>query len=105
MKLTSDTEQTLEDFDRVDISPEGTIVATDGKSRGLYQKFRVRREDGRDEVGEKHFGCEYFVLDLTHNPFAMAALFAYAKECESEFPQLAADIRMKLVSIGEDEEE
>lgn len=78
---------------------------TDKKDRGLYQKFHVQREDGRDQKGETHFGCDYFVLDLTHDPFAMAALFAYAKECESEFPQLAADIRMKLVSVEGDEEE
>ncbi|KKM21830.1 hypothetical protein LCGC14_1631450 [marine sediment metagenome] len=28
--------------------------------RGLYEKFAVRRTDGRDQPGERHDGCEYF---------------------------------------------
>ena len=45
----------------------------------------------------KHYfrngNCEYFVLDVTHDPIAPAALKAYADEVEATHPQLAADIR------------
>lgn len=65
------------------------------KTRGLYGKFFVDRTDGRSALGEKHYGCEYFVLDLTHDKHAMAALRAYADSCEDENPLLAADLRAK----------
>lgn len=70
-------------------------------SRGLYGKFYVRRVDGRDTVGEKHADCEYFVLDMTHDPHAAAALRAYADSCEAEFPALARDLRTKAASNGQ----
>lgn len=63
------------------------------KTRGLYNKFRVDRTDGSSEPGGKHHQCEYFVLDLTHDKYAMAALRAYASACENEYPLLAADLR------------
>lgn len=44
----------------------------------------------------KHYGCEYFVLDLAHDKFAAPALEAYADACEKEYPLLAADIRSKI---------
>jgi len=66
------------------------------KNRGLYGKFEVRRTDGSSEPGGKHHGCEYFVLDITHDPFAVAALAAYANACEADYPLLAADLRAKL---------
>jgi hypothetical protein len=59
---------------------------------GLYEKYTVRRTDGRSNEGEKHHRCRYFVLDLTHDPFASPALEAYAKACRGEFPQLADDL-------------
>jgi hypothetical protein len=62
---------------------------------GLYHKYMVRRRDGRSARGEKHDGCEYFVLDLTHDKFAAPAVLAYAEACESEYPALAADLRAK----------
>ena len=43
------------------------------RDRGLYEKFTVRRTDGSDAVGFKHRGCEYFVLDLTHDKYAVPA--------------------------------
>jgi len=61
------------------------------KNRGLYKKFKVERTDG-DPKG-KHAQCNYFVLDVVHDPFAIPALRAYAKACEGEYPQLAADLR------------
>jgi hypothetical protein len=65
----------------------------DKHSVGLYNKFIVRRTDGKDAPGQKHDGCYYFVLDTTHDPHAKAALRAYADSCESEYPLLAADVR------------
>jgi hypothetical protein len=63
---------------------------------GLYNKFFVERTDGTGAPGGKHHGCEYFVLDLTHDKFAKAALAAYANACRSEYPLLAADLRKKV---------
>ena len=66
------------------------------KTRGLYDKFTVFRNDGTSEPGGKHCGCEYFVLDLTHDKHAKAALKAYAKSCAEELPLLAQDLQRKL---------
>ncbi|KKM87223.1 hypothetical protein LCGC14_1271110 [marine sediment metagenome] len=66
---------------------------SDNKKRGLYAKYRpVERTDGRSAPGEKHHGCEYFVLDLTHDPHALPAIQAYANSCGADYPQLAVDI-------------
>ena len=64
--------------------------------RGLYGKFVVLRRDGRSERGEKHYGCDYFVLDITHDPFAVPAIKAYAKACRTTYPVLARDLEKKL---------
>jgi hypothetical protein len=70
-------------------------------TRGLYDKFTIRRTDGADLiVGGKHWECEYFVLDRTHDKFARAALLAYADACAAEYPLLAADLRRDL-TVGE----
>jgi hypothetical protein len=69
----------------------GRLVNSDG----LYQKYIVRRIDGRDAPGEKHDGCRYYVLDLDHDQHAIAAARAYADSCEAEFPFLARDLRME----------
>ena len=63
---------------------------------GLYSKYIVHRADGRDRmVEDKHYCCEYFVLDIKHDPHARAALIAYAGDCEQRVAnlQLARDIR------------
>lgn len=65
-------------------------------TRGLYPKFRVERTDGKSFTGEKHAGCEYFVLDLTHDPYAAPAVIEYADACASEYPRLAADLRQRI---------
>lgn len=62
------------------------------KTKGLYGKFHVMRMDGRDLPGEKHAGCNYFVLDLTHDPHAVPAIRAYAESCRADYPALAADL-------------
>jgi len=66
------------------------------KTKGLYRKFEVYRSDGTSAPGQKHHGCEYFVLDMDHDPFAIQALYTYADACEIEYPLLAADIRQKI---------
>lgn len=62
------------------------------KKKGLLDQYQVRRRDGSSRKGKKHSECENFVLDLTHDKFAEAALLAYARTCESEYPKLAKDI-------------
>ena len=60
---------------------------------GIYEKFIVHRTDGRDGSGNKHYGCQYFVIDITHDAYAEAALLAYANACEGKYPFLADDLR------------
>ena len=74
------------------------------RNRGIYDKFRITRTDGRSDLGEKHEGCEYFVLDITHDPFVWPALQTYADACREEYPLLAADIDRKIAyfKIGYD---
>lgn len=68
------------------------------EARGLYKKYVVRRVNDPEE---KHDGCEYFVLDLDHDPFSAPALRAYADACERLYPKLAADLRAKLGTPGD----
>lgn len=63
------------------------------KTRGMYGKFKVERTDGKSAAGEKHDGCEYFVLDASCDPHAIPALMAYAESCNREYPLLAVDVR------------
>lgn len=74
-------------------------VTDDDTKIGLYNKFGVFRRDGRSEPGEKHFGCEYFVLDLNHDPHAKAALGAYARSCIRECPALGNDLVEKVLEL------
>lgn len=62
------------------------------EAQGLFRKFNVTRTDGSDKPGGKHHGCEYFVLDVEHDPHAKAALQAYALACAATHPQLSADL-------------
>lgn len=61
-------------------------------TRGLYDKFYVKRTDGKSEPGQKHENCKYFVLDLTHDEYARVALEVYANACRKEFKLLAEDL-------------
>jgi hypothetical protein len=58
-------------------------------------KYRVERTDGGSAPGEKHAGCQYFVLDISCDPHAVPALLAYAKSCKTDYPQLAGELRAK----------
>ncbi len=68
--------------------------------RGLYHKFEVTRVDARDLPGEKHHGCTYFVLDIDHDPHAIAALDAYAQDCRDDRPLLAAWLDTVITASG-----
>ena len=59
---------------------------------GIYPKFKVERLTSSSR-GINHDHCQYFVLDITHDPHALAAASAYADSCEAERPNLAADLR------------
>lgn len=61
-------------------------------TRGLYNKFRIERVDGSSAPGGKHEGCQYFVLDLNHDPHALPALLAYAESCRNDYPMLTEDL-------------
>ncbi len=60
------------------------------RDRGLYRKYDVKRLGG---TPGKHEDCDYFVLDLRHDLYALPALKAYAESCEAEYPDLARDLR------------
>ena len=57
----------------------------------IYDKFHVARKDPAAHV--RHVGCQYFVLDLTHDPAALYAIEAYADACQGDRPGLASDLR------------
>ena len=78
---------------------------SDKRKEGLNDKFRVQRRDGKDAPGCKHYGCEYFVLDLTHDKHAIAAYRAYAESCAEEYPVLASDILLHLEALVSNEKE
>ena len=60
------------------------------KTRGLYRKYKV---DRLDDVDGKHNNCQYFVLDLDHDPHALPAIKAYIESCGEEYPILADDLQ------------
>lgn len=62
--------------------------------KGLYRKYDVRR---LNDLTGKHDGCDYFVLDLNHDPHAAVALIAYATSCrDAGYIQLADDLMKKV---------
>lgn len=72
------------------ISPPSDDVERD--QRGWHNKFRVARIDGEHKAGKKHDGCEYFVLDLTHDPHAVATVMLYGQHVYFRRPGLYRDI-------------
>lgn len=65
------------------------------EQQGLFRKFEVYRTDRQDVPDGKHPNCDYFVLDVTCDPHAKAALAAYAAAVAATHPQLAADMRRR----------
>jgi len=74
-------------------------MKVDQKNRGLYGKFYVERNDGRDLPGGDRTEAEYLVLDLTYDPPARSAAWSYAEAVEKDYPLLAEDIRGKLIKL------
>jgi hypothetical protein len=70
----------------------GRDVSKPAEQQGMFRKFEVSRVDGSDQPGGKHHGCEYFVLDVTHDQHAKAALDAYAEACKETHPELSRDM-------------
>ncbi len=68
-------------------------------TQGIYRKFIVERTDGKSAPGEKHHGCDYFVLDMDHDEHARAAIEGYVKSLEDaeEYPLLSRDLRYKYL--------
>lgn len=73
-----------------------TPETVDKRTTGLIHKFNVERTDGTSAPGKKHDGCDYFVLDLTHDPHAVPAIRAYADSCREDYPVLARDLDAKV---------
>lgn len=69
------------------------------ENSGLYQKFTVHRNDGRDQPGGDRAGAVYFVLDILHDPYARAALGAYAESCVQTLPDLARELYMLVAEL------
>lgn len=70
-------------------------------TRGLYEKFIISRTDGTSDPGEKHDGCDYFVLDLTHDKHALPALETYlaSLRVEGKYLLLIADLDAKITKL------
>lgn len=56
----------------------------------IYHKFHVFRVDPEAQV--RHRDCFHWVLDVDHDPYALAALRAYAVACEEEDPELSREL-------------
>lgn len=69
--------------------------------KGLFTKYEVHRTDGSTNEGGKHHECEYFVLDMNHDRFAIAALKAYVEACEGDYPLLAKDLKNRYLKPKE----
>lgn len=61
----------------------------------LVQPRAVRRIEDDEHA---HDDCEYFIIDLYHDPFAAAALRAYAAACARSHPKMAQDL-MRLAPL------
>jgi hypothetical protein len=69
------------------------------ETEGLYQKYRVERTDGTDGPGQRHDGCRYLVLDLTHDPEARHVAGLYASNVHHERPRFADDLLALLEEL------
>lgn len=68
-------------------------------TQGVYPKFLVSRRDGRDFGNGDRKYADYFVLDLTYDPYALIALKAYVEAVKAEYPLLAKDLSSKIEKI------
>jgi len=63
---------------------------------GLYPKYQVQKIHDPEN---RHIDCEFFVLDLRHDPAARFAARGYATFISKENPELAKDIRNMVKEI------
>ena len=75
-------------------------MSEENKRFGLHGRYEVRRVDGSSEPGGKHEKCEVFVLDLTHDKFALHALEKYAEVCAYDYPLLYDDLNDKIARLS-----
>jgi hypothetical protein len=68
------------------------------KAEGIIEKFFPPvRLDGTSAAGEKHDGCDYWILDLSHDRFALPALANYRYWVKlNGYDALAADLDVKI---------
>ena len=64
-------------------------------NRGLFNKYKIERIDGKP--GREN--CQYFVVDVCHDPYAHAAIRGYIDALPDEFAMLKADLE-KLLEGG-----
>lgn len=64
-------------------------------TRGLYEKYEVKRVDGKVVPNAK-----YFVLDYQNDPAAREALSQYAWSCEFTRPELHKNLLDMLESLA-----
>lgn len=88
-----------EDLKRLGLRRGAVGGPGDDRQRGLYNKYVITRTDGSTGFGKKHEKCEFFVLDLDHDPFAIPALEAYITACKGEYPELARDLMLKVAEL------
>jgi hypothetical protein len=69
------------------------------KATGLYSKYMVERINDPDG---KHNDCDFFVLDLTHDPIARFAMNFYIQKCiDDGYSKLAADLTFLMMKNDE----
>lgn len=71
-------------------------------ARGLYQKYRIERTDGKPLSGDRYFVLSMDSRDPHHREACRKAALAYADAIEPHSPELSADLR-KLAEPGEAE--
>lgn len=69
------------------------------EQQGLFDKYRVSRTDGKDYRGSKHHGCDYFVIDMDHDPAAGPALITYAAAVVKTHPVLASELIKRFADV------
>ena len=67
--------------------------------RGLYPKYTVQRNDGRDLPGGDRAEAVYLVMDYRFDPFAWVSVASYAVVCAETHPALARDVARRLLAV------
>jgi hypothetical protein len=69
---------------------------------GIGGKYTVARNDGAHLPGGRHDGCEYLVLDLTHDPSARFAARIYLEDIADNpgRARYAAGLEAQLIRLG-----